>query len=247
MKFILYKPIYIALILCAAFLLCSSKPESMPKKVVLTTHNLYPYGSYPKGNDFSMIANDSFRGVAVDVVRCVFLKMGIELEIHVVPWGRAQYMVRAGAADGFFAASQSAHRDEYAVMSDIIAEQNWNWYLLKENPLDPNDHSFKEQAIVSGFLGSNMLKWMEEHNYNIIGKPPTTEHLLKLILTKRVDAVMANNYVMAALLKKYRAEDKVKIYLHKNKPLGIYFSKEFLDLYPGFLKRFNELVRECRL
>lgn len=194
-----------------------------------------------------MIADDTFKGVAVDRVRCVFEKMATPLEIQVVPWRRAQLFVQRGLSDGFFAASQKDSRDEYAVKSAVIADQKWNWYLLKENPLSPRQQSFKEQATVGGFLGANMLEWMKEHNYNVTTTPKDTEGLLKMLLAKRVDAVMANNYVMKALLQKYEVEDQVKIYLNKDKPLSVYFSKEFLSSRPMFIETFNSLIPECNL
>ena len=216
-------------------------------KVVLTTHNLYPYGSYAAEYRDKVIADDTFKGVAVDRVRCVFKKMDIPLEIQVVPWRRAQLLVQRGLADGFFAASQKDSRDEYAVKSAVIADQKWNWYLLKGNPLSPEDPSFKESATVGGFLGANMLEWMKEHNYNVTTTPKDTEGLLKMLLAGRVDAVMANNYVMQALLEKHKAEDRVKIYLNMNKPLSVYFSKKFLKSQPMFMDNFNNLIPECSL
>jgi len=218
---------------------------SSKEKVILTTHNLYPYGSYPTESREKIIADETFKGVAVNRVRCVFKKMNTPLEIQVVPWRRAQLLAERGVAAGFFAASQNESRDKFAVKTTIIADQKWNWYLLKENPLSPRDQAFKEKASVGGFVGANMLKWMQEHNYNVTTTPKDTEGLLKLLLARRVDAIMANNYVMQALLEKYQVEDQVKIYLNTNKPLFVYFSKEFIKTRPMFIEEFNSLMAEC--
>ena len=67
-----------------------------------------------------------------------------------------------------------------------------------------------------------------------------------MLLARRVDAVMANNYVMGALLQEYGVEDQVKSYLNKDKPLSVYFSKEFLKSRPAFIESFNNMVPECR-
>jgi ABC-type amino acid transport substrate-binding protein len=90
-----------------------------------------------------------------------------------------------------------------------------------------------------------MLKWMQEQNYNVTATPNDTEGLLKLLLARRVDAVMANNHVMKALLQKYKVEDQVKIYLNTDKPLFVYFSKELLKSRPLLIERFNNLISEC--
>lgn len=232
-------------LLCFIFVAGGECFSSSDAKVILTTHNLYPYGSYQTEGEEKVIADDTFKGVAVDRVRCVFKKMAIPLEIQVVPWRRAQMLAQRGLAHGFFAASQNDSRDEFGVKSAIIADQKWNWYLLKENPLSPQDESFKEKASVGGFLGANMLAWMKEHNYNVTAIPKDTEGLLKLLLARRVDAVMANNYVMQALLEKYGVKDQVKIFLNKDKPLYVYFSEEFSKSRPMFIEKFNSLIPEC--
>ena len=150
------------------------------------------------------------------------------------------------AADGFFAASQNSYRDSYAVMSTIIAEQKWQWYLLAENPLTPKSKTFKQQAEVGAFIGANMLKWLEKNNYNVASRALNTEILLKMLLKKRLDAILTNNHVTDALIERYKVADKIKSYVNKNKPLGVYFSKIFLSRYPAFLARFNEEVLECK-
>ncbi|WP_415884845.1 hypothetical protein ACMXYO_09190 [Neptuniibacter sp. QD37_6] len=67
-------------------------------------------------------------------------------------------MARHKAVDGFFAASHNKDRDRHAVMSEIIAEQKWTWYLLKNNTLDPSADDFKQRGVVTSFLGANMQK-----------------------------------------------------------------------------------------
>lgn len=212
-------------------------------KVMLTTHNLCPYGCYREGS--SQSDRSHFSGFAVDVVKCVFSQIDIELEIDVVPWARAQRMVKYGEADGFFAASQKSTRDEFAVMSAVIAEQNWQWYLLSDNPLNPTDLDFKQKAIVGGFIGSNMLKWMDDSGYKVSARPINSEILLKMLLAKRIDAVLANNYVMDELLLTYGVKENIKTVVSKNKPLGVYFSKQFLLTRPHFLAQFNSHVPSC--
>ena len=219
---------------------------AFPKKeVILTTHNLCPYGCYKKHNK-SHPSPDNFTGIAVDTVRCAFDKMEQPLKIVVVPWARAQYMVKNNQADGFFAASKNTSRDQFATLSATIADQKRQWYSLKENPLSPENTNFKHKATVAGFIGANMLKWMEKEKYHIMARTQNTTSLLKILLKGRVDAILANNYVMAELLKKHHATDRVKVFLNKEKPLGVYFSNTFLADKPLFLKDFNSYLSSCK-
>lgn len=214
--------------------------------LTLTTHNLPPYGSFPDGSPAKKIADGTFTGVAVDRIRCVLQKIDVPVEIEVYPWKRAQFLVQQGDADGFFAASQKLSRDEYATLTGSIADQKWTWYLLKENPLDPQQDDFRKKATVAGFSGANMLSWMQEEGYNVQNVPKDTAALLKVLLSKRVDAVMANNYVMDALLEKQGLKGSVKSYVSKDKPLSVYISKHYLDVNPGFIEEFNSHISECK-
>lgn len=213
--------------------------QAQPLKVVrLSTHNLCPYGCYDESGRFD--------GYAFRVVTYALRQMGIALELSVVPWKRAQTMAKSGEMDGFFAASQNEERDRNGHMSAIIAEQKWNWYLLKENPLDPRDASFKAQAEVAGFIGANMLLWLNENGYNVVATPKDTERLVHMLLAKRFDACLANNYVMEVIIEREGLQGRFKFFTLKNKPLGVYFTNRFIDQYPDFLDRFNKHVDEYR-
>ncbi|MBI9111280.1 ABC transporter substrate-binding protein [Maridesulfovibrio ferrireducens] len=209
---------------------------AQPAKITLATHNLCPYGCYDE--------NGIFDGCAVRVVKYAFNKMNIKLNIVVVPWIRAQRLAKDGKVDGFFAASKSEDRDQYGVQSAIIAEQRWNWYMLQENPLDPASEHFKKRATVASFRGSNMLKWLKANNYNATSSPPTTEHLLNMLLLKRFDAMLANDMVMTDKILKHNIHNRLKIITLLSKPLGVYFSKNFINENPDFLSQFNKHVEK---
>ena len=213
---------------------------SETKKVVtLTTHNLYPYSYYNSKREFT--------GLAVDVVRCVFTHMQQPYKFEVVPWKRAQQMTENGFADGFFAGSQNTKRDDYAVMSAIIADQNWTWFLRKDSRLHPDTPEFKQTALVSSFLGANMQRWLISNGYKVDRHQPIdTKLLLRRLLGGRIDAALANQQVMEALLASLNAKDQVFSVLNRSKPLGVYFSKESLKSRPGFIEEFNSYVPECR-
>lgn len=211
---------------------------SPTEKILLTTQVWSPYQTYE---------NNVLDGFAVQVVRCVLEKMEQPHEIRVYPWKRAQKMVKAGEAHGFFSASQNQIRDKYATISENIAEQNWNWYLLKESSLSPMNASFKKEARVAAMLGSNMLTWINKNGYNVTGTLKDTEVLIKTLLLKRHDAVLANELVVEKVMEKMKlSPERFHIYLNRIKPLGVYWSKNILSENPKFLERFNRFIKECR-
>ncbi len=206
------------------------------KQITLTTHNLCPYGCYDE--------DDVFDGCALRVVGYSLKKMGVELNLVVVPWIRAQRMANDEKVDGYFAASQSEERDRNGVRSSVVAEQRWNWYMLRNNTLDPSGADFKENATVAAFRGSNMLKWLKDRDYNVTASPPTTEQLLNMLLLGRFDAMLANDMVMTDKIMKRNLHGRFKVMTLISKPLGVYFSNAFLKKNPDFLDKFNKNVEE---
>lgn len=208
------------------------------EKIVLTTHNLNPYGFYQK--------DGSFNGIAVKPIRYAFDKMKLDYEIKVLPWQRAQAMVQNNIAHGFFAASQNKHRDSYAILSETIADQKWNWYWIKGQKIDPFSKEFKKYTAVASFNGANMQKWLIKNNYNVTITPEDTNHAITLMLAKRFDALLANNHVMNKIIKQRNLENQFNVRTQKDKPLGVYFSKSFLKKRPGFLRDFNKYIKEYK-
>lgn len=207
--------------------------------IVLTTHNLPPYSHY---------IGKMLSGSAVEVVECAFKPMSeYTLQIKVVPWKRAQTLVIQNEADGFFAASKNPTRDDYATMSEIIAEQNWTWFQRKDNYSSPTGETFRTDKVVSSFLGANMQTWLTSNEYQLANNPPrNNQQLLQLLIRKRVDAILANDQVINKLLTTNHVEHLVRSDTLRSKPLGVYFSHNFLDRNPGFIQRFNQNVRTCR-
>lgn len=222
---------------CVAFLQTPTH-AAQPETISLSTHDLCPYGCYTDSGEFD--------GHAVRVVRHALKQMGVGLELVVVPWERAQFMARNGDVDGFFAASRNPRRDSEGEMSAIIAEQKWNWYLLVTSPFDPNSPDFKEKAKVTSFIGANMLKWLRKNGYKVSPPPPTTEDLASMLLFRRFDAALANNLVMEEIIRRRNLDTAFKVFTLKDKPLGVYFTNDFVQKNPGFLEKFNKHVREYR-
>ena len=171
----------------------------------------------------------------------------MKYEINVIPWSRAQKSVEAGLADGFFAASQNRERDNYARLSAIIVDQNWSWYLSKGLTLSPNSEEFKNHVKVSSWIGSNSLKWLEENKYNLKQPSKHNRELVKRLLGGRINGVYASNIVFEAALKDLgESLDNLKVVKDQYKPMGVYFSKNYLEKNPGFIEDFNVATKKCK-
>jgi ABC-type amino acid transport substrate-binding protein len=219
-----------ALLLGAAF---GAPGKAAAETIKLTTQEWKPY---------QYMAGGQPEGIAVKAVKCVVEKMGHKAEISVLPWVRAQKDVADGAAAGFFAASKSADRDAFAVMSQAFIPQVWRWYTPADKPADVSSKATK----VGVLAGSSMEKWLEENGY-AAQKIQSSEALAKMLQSGRIEAVLANEIAFKeALTSSGIAESAFKATQHSDRPLGVYFSKTFLASHAGFLDAFNGQVNACK-
>ena len=91
-----------------------------------------------------------------------------------------------------------------------------------------------------------MHKWLIENHYKTSPPPRTTELLAKMLMHKKIDAALANHYVMDTILEKQGLTNKVRTQVLKDKPLYVYFNNAFVEKYPDFLSSFNTLIPACR-
>lgn len=185
-------------------------------------------------------------GIAIETVRCILGRMGTRYRVVFLPWRRAQEDVRAGHADGFFAASHSAERDTYAEFSLPIAPQVWTWYFPRGAALQPGSSDFKSKARVSATSGSNMATFLSRQGYRIEGEARGLEQLVVMLRAGRVDAVLANALTFQATLEAIgQSAHSFDSRAERSEPLGVYFGRHFLARQPGFLENFNAHVPAC--
>jgi polar amino acid transport system substrate-binding protein len=103
------------------------------------------------------------QGIAVELVGQILKEAGIQYTIDLVPnYGRAIANVKIGLSDGFFLASQNSERDNIAVFSNPVTNNNWCWFYPVNSKLDPKDGEFKANAKVGTILNANTHKWLKK-------------------------------------------------------------------------------------
>jgi len=212
--------------------------------ITLTTFNLPHYGHFPANSSILPVADSTFTGESVKTIRCAFKSLPFQLTIKVMPWKRAQLTVQRGLADGFFSASKNEARDKFAIFSEPIADQRWQWYFKKNSKIKPQQEGFENSAVIGALNGSLMKTWLNENDYKIGINAQSSEALLNSLLADRIDAILANEKVMNALMREEFAY--IESSEHSVRPLGVYFSKAFAKQHPDFLPNFNKQVRQCR-
>ena len=212
--------------------------EVQQPPIRLTTQQQAPYNVEA--------ADGQQSGIALNVVRCALERMQRPYSITFYPWLRAQNMVRDQLADGFFPAVRNRDRDLYAELSSPFAPQQWRWYFKADRVLAPHSPEFQREATVGAYHGSSMLNWLKEKGYTVLAAPQTHEQLLRMLLSDKVQAILASDQAINEAIQAVEAEHRVASVLERDNPMGVYFDKQFLARQDAqFLTRFNSATAAC--
>lgn len=207
-----------------------------PARLLLTTQSWPPYQEYKNGH---------MQGIALDKIKCILSKMGQPYQITMTKWSEAQLKVHSGTQHGFFAATQTKERDEYATLSSPIAAQKLDWFFAPG--VTPKiDELSKINLKFSAKFGSSKWFWLKRHGFNVVKQPRNATVLLKLLKDREIDVALEDELVFSGEMKKASLpQDFFKRRELKTENMGVYFSNRFLEQYPGFLQSFNSAILKC--
>ncbi|MBW3696945.1 transporter substrate-binding domain-containing protein [Vibrio sp. T187] len=214
----------------------SAELQIGPSRLLLTTQDWPPYQSYE---------NAQMQGIALDKVKCALGKMGQPYQLTMTSWSDAQLRVHSGSQHGFFVATQTAERDEYATLSAPIAQQTLSWYFGPG--VEPKiDELSKLNLNFSAKFGSNKWFWLKRNGFNVVKQPRDAKVLLKLLKQREIDIVLEDELVFQTEIKKASLpSDYFNSTVLDTKDMGVYFSNRFLNTYSGFLESFNSAISKC--
>ncbi len=191
-------------------------------------------------------------GLSVRAFSCVMARINQPFTISKLPWKRAQMMTKSGELDGFFSASKSAARDQYAVQNKVFLPQQRSLYLLKNKLKQPASNYtpeyIKHNLTTGARQGSNALNSLRKHGFEIKVTTRDTSALLKVLIHHRIDAILENELVFLHTIKQsnHSLDDFLVVPLEQH-PMGVYFSKTFLAKHPEFIEDFNREIDACSL
>ena len=143
--------------------------------------NFPPYAYYKDGK---------IAGTAIDLLNKIMTLTNMPYELELTEtYGRALHNITSGKSDGMFLATQNDARDKVAVFSDPITFNNWVWYVSESYEHAPTSPQFRSSARIGTILATNTHKWLTNKGYNVTAPPPNIEHLLKMFMKGRYDAV----------------------------------------------------------
>lgn len=183
------------------------------------------------------------QGGSIEHVECIFERLQYPHSIVPMPWRRVHQEVRKHEIDGFFTAVLlSDVNKSHGALSDPLVLENWYWFWRADMPEPESWHNHKLGAI----LGSSQAMWLDEEKYAEPMSANNLPQLLKLLFSKRIDAVLADKeHFEKAAAELGVSSDSFHYRFYRYVPLGVYFGKEFLTAEPHFLQRFNHNIYPC--
>ena len=216
---------------------------SQPRLITITTQEWPPYHSQHRDNDGQLIT----QGYGITALDCVMTKMNRPYKVIFLPWGRAQNSVKKQQYDGFFSASRNEWRDQFAVLSNTFIQQEWNFYFHKQYKLPTTDSRLKTDTTFGARIHSNSAHWLIKQKFERVKTYPSIAELVKLLMARRIDAVMENALLFEEHLNQLGIKpDDFVMRRNIRFDLGVYFGKHFLTEHPGFLSQFNRYTEQCR-
>lgn len=187
---------------------------------------------------------DEIRGLGIERIRQVMIKVGVDYEIEVaLNYARAARLVEIGQKDGFFLATRNARRDRFAQFLGPVYINRWTWFLPADSKLDPKDPLQRDRIRAASVVGTNTARWLKTNGYSIGMSPRSVEGLLKMLDGGKVDAVLLSAPVFQhALESTGRAGSDYRSLVEEEKPMGIYLSRAYLEKHPELRSRFDRAI-----
>lgn len=187
--------------------------------------------------------NAAAQGGSVEHVKCILDKMHYNYQIRALPWRRARQAVHASVIDGFFTAVATDEAGDYATFSAPLVLENWYWFWRKDTAPPA---SWKERFQVGVILGGEQESVLSDEGFSEFVTANSTEQLVKLLMSKRVDVVLLDKEQFESVAKKLAiSEAQYSSRFFRYMPLGVYFGAPFLVQHTEFLTAFNSRISSC--
>lgn len=196
--------------------------------------------------------NKEVKGVAVEIVKEVFKRMGQPIKIELLPWARAIYMIEKGEADGIFTAYKTLEREAFADYSKEILMPQVVALFIKEDSTIAFDGDFgklnkyKFGVVKEVSYGEKFDKAVKNKIITNIEDVTIGEQNFLKLSAGRLDIVVSNKYGAIDIINKLKKSKEIKELLPEvqNVPSYIAFSKK--KNLSKIRDKFDEILKEMK-
>jgi len=194
--------------------------------------------------------SSEYPGITIDVLNLIEKKTNFKFNIGKRPWARVVRDVKTNVLDGGFHFSFKEERLSFVAYpilkgehtpdpSYSISDRSYILYRLKDESIRWNGERIisdsNKPVIIGAIRGSSVTGTINQLGYTLL-EANTDKQLLKLLLFKRVDAIVGLENMLDAKVETLALEEQIiikKTYPPiETKPYYIAFSKAFYNKQP---------------
>ncbi|WP_447755984.1 substrate-binding periplasmic protein [Pseudomonas nicosulfuronedens] len=160
------KRILLAWLGCGLLLAGAARAEtdSSDYSVVLLTENFPPYNMAINGKNFAQ--EDSIDGIAVDIVKEMFKRAGVQYSLTLrFPWDRIYKLALEKPGYGVFVTARLPERESQFKWVGPIGPDDWVLLAKADSKISLNNLDEAKQYRVGAYKGDAMAQYLTEHGF----------------------------------------------------------------------------------
>lgn len=157
--------------------------------------------------------NGEVKGISPDIIREAFKRIGYDASLQVLPWKRAQEMVKNGDADALFSPYKNAEREQIYSFPSVPLMEEQNVFMVRKDSeikFDGDVTKLSKYTIgtVDGYIA--FKEYVDKGQAKVDYSGNMEQAIDKMLNNRGVDLVYNTNYIMYDTLKKMGKLDQVK-------------------------------------
>ncbi|MFR0692344.1 substrate-binding periplasmic protein [Enterobacterales bacterium AE_CKDN230030158-1A_HGKHYDSX7] len=160
------KRILLAWLGCGLLLASAARAEtdSSDYSVVLLTENFPPYNMAINGKNFAQ--EDSIDGIAVDIVKEMFKRAGVQYSLTLrFPWDRIYKLALEKPGYGVFVTARLPERESQFKWVGPIGPDDWVMLAKADSTISLNNLEEAKKYRVGAYKGDAMAQYLTEHGF----------------------------------------------------------------------------------
>ncbi len=160
------KRILLAWLGCGLLLASAAQAEtdSSDYSVVLLTENFPPYNMAINGKNFAQ--EDSIDGIAVDIVKEMFKRAGVQYSLTLrFPWDRIYKLALEKPGYGVFVTARLPERESQFKWVGPIGPDDWVLLAKADSTISLNNLDEAKKYRVGAYKGDAMADYLAEHGF----------------------------------------------------------------------------------
>lgn len=219
----------------------NAKELKRNKKVLTLTSSLYP--------PYIDMVNDKPCGIHIDLIKSIFTKQGIDIDVYITPFNTSLNLVKDGVVDIVPSISRNSERERFLEFSEDYSKITKYIFICNSG----------SEVFVKGYedLKKYRIGVMDGYSYDsrfdsdrliVRDQSSNEEAMFKKLFKQQVDMILMNDVTARYVIAKNKLREKVKILEYSfaegsKEEMRIGFSrkkemKEYIDI-------FNKGVKEA--